>query len=171
MSDTNVCIAVTKDHQQAAELVDTLIAAGFSGDKISVVGKDHAEDGHVHGYITTGETMSFWGKQGAFWGGLFGVLAGAGFLFVPGIGPLLVGGPLLSMIVGGLEGGAVLGGIEAVFAGLLHLGLSKDSLALYEKQLKKGNCLVILHGTRDEVVRGSEVAKGYGLETVDVHAA
>ena len=69
------------------------------------------------------------------------------------------------------RGGAVLGGIEAVFAGLLHLGLSKDHLALYEKQLKKGNCLVILHGTTDEVVRGSEVVKGYELETVDVHAA
>jgi hypothetical protein len=75
------------------------------------------------------------------------------------------------MIVGGLEGGAVLGGIEAIFAGLLHLGLSKDSLAIYESELKKGRCLVILHGTADEVVQGSEVAKGLGIETVDVHAA
>ena len=113
--------------------------------------------------------MSFWGKQGALWGGLFGVLAGAGFLFIPGIGPLLVGGPLLSMIVGGLEGGAVLGGIEAVFAGLLHLGLTQDSLALYDKQLREGRCLVILHGTAEEVVRGGEVAKETA-ESVEVHA-
>jgi hypothetical protein len=171
MSDKNICIAVTADHQQAVQVVEKLKAAGFSTEQISVVGKDHAEDAHIHGYVTTGESMSFWGKQGALWGGLFGVLAGAGFLFVPGIGPLLVGGPLLSMIVGGLEGGAVLGGIEAIFAGLLHLGLSKDSLAIYESELKKGRCLVILHGTTDEVVRGSEVAKGLGIETVDVHAA
>ena len=169
MSDHNVCIAVTKDHQQAKALVEAYGAAGFDQEKISVVGKDHAEDAHVHGYITTGETVSFWGKQGALWGGLFGVLAGAGFLFIPGIGPLLVGGPLLSMIVGGLEGGAVLGGIEAVFAGLLHLGLTKDSLALYDKQLREGRCLVILHGTAEEVVRGGEVAKETA-ESVEVHA-
>jgi hypothetical protein len=171
MSDKNVCIAVTEDHGRALSLVTSLKEAGFSADTISVVGKDHAEDAHVHGYVTTGETMAFWGKQGALWGGLFGVLAGAGFLFIPGIGPLMVGGPLLQMIVGGLEGGAVLGGIEAIFAGLLHLGLTKDSLAVYEQQLKQGRCLVILHGTSDEVMRGSEVAKGLGIEKVDVHAA
>ena len=169
MSDHNVCIAVTRDHNQAVVVVEALTAADFDQKKISVVGKDHAEDAHVHGYVTTGETMAFWGKQGALWGGLFGALAGAGFLFIPGIGPLLVGGPLLSMIVGGLEGGAVLGGMEAVFSGLLHLGLSKDSLALYEGQLRDGCCLVVLHGTADEVVRGGEVVKGMA-ESVDVHA-
>ena len=170
MSDHNVCIAVAKDHDQATALVTALTDGGFDQKKISVVGKDHAEDGHVHGYVTTGESMTFWGKQGALWGGLFGALAGAGFLFIPGIGPLLVGGPLLSMIVGGLEGGAVLGGIEAVFAGLLHLGLSKDSLALYDQQLREGRCLVVLHGTTEEVVRGRELLQDKA-ESVEVHAA
>ena len=169
MSDHNVCIAVAKDHDQASTLVAALRDSGFDQKKISVVGKDHPEDAHVHGYVTTGESMSFWGKQGALWGGLFGALAGAGFLFIPGIGPLLVGGPLLSMIVGGLEGGAVLGGIEAVFAGLLHLGLSEDSLALYDKQLRQGGCLVILHGTATEVVRGREILQEKA-ESVEVHA-
>ena len=169
MPDHNVCIAVAKDHDQASALVTALTEAGFDQKKISIVGKDHAEDAHVHGYVTTGESMSFWGKQGALWGGLFGALAGAGFLFIPGIGPLLVGGPLLSMIVGGLEGGAVLGGIEAVFAGLLHLGLSKDSLALYDKNLREGYCLVILHGTATEVVHGREAVQEKA-ESVEVHA-
>ena len=169
MVDHNVCIAVASDHDQATALVRSLTDGGFDQKKISVVGKDHPEDAHVHGYVTTGESMAFWGKQGALWGGLFGALAGAGFLFIPGIGPLLVGGPLLSMIVGGLEGGAVLGGIEAVFAGLLHLGLSKDSLALYDQQLRKGCCLVILHGTAEEVVGGRDLLQGQ-VESLEVHA-
>ena len=170
MADHNVCIAVATDHDEAAAIVTALRDGGFDQKKISVVGKDHAEDGHVHGYVTTGESMTFWGKQGALWGGLFGALAGAGFLFIPGIGPLLVGGPLLSMIVGGLEGGAVLGGIEAVFAGLLHLGLSKDSLALYDQQLREGRCLVVLHGPAEEVVSGRELLQDKA-EAVEVHAA
>ncbi len=169
MPDHNVCIAVAKDHDRAAGLVKCLIDAGFDQKKISVVGKDHPEDEHVHGYVTTGESVAFWGKQGALWGGLFGALAGAGFLFIPGIGPLMVGGPLLSMIVGGLEGGAVLGGIEAVFAGMLHLGLTKDSLALYDTQLRDGCCLVILHGTAEEVVGGRDLLRGQ-VELLEVHA-
>ena len=91
MADHNVCIAVATDHDEAAAIVTALRDDGFDQKKISVVGKDHAEDGPVHGYVTTGESMTFWGKQGALWGGLFGALAGAGFLFIPGIGPLLVG--------------------------------------------------------------------------------
>ena len=170
MTDKNVCIAVVRDHEQAFEVVRIFQAGGFAAESISVIGKDHADDKHIHGYVTTGEAMSFWGKQGAVWGGLFGLLAGAGFLFVPGIGPLVVGGPLLSMMVGAVEGGAVLGGIEAVFAGLLHLGLSKDHLVLYEKQLKQGNCLVVLHGTAAEVVRAKDLLANEDLEHVDVHA-
>ena len=81
----------------------------------------------------------------------------------------MVGGPLLSMIVGGLEGGAVLGGIEAVFAGMLHLGLTKDSLALYDTQLRDGCCLVILHGTAEEVVGGRDLLRGQ-VELLEVHA-
>jgi hypothetical protein len=171
MTDKNICIAVARDHEQAFEVVRSLQTGGFAAESMSVIGKDHADDKHIHGYVTTGEAMSFWGKQGAIWGGLFGLLAGAGFLFVPGIGPLIVGGPLLSMMVGAVEGGAVLGGIEAIFAGLLHLGLSKDHLAHYEKQLKRGSCLVVLHGTIEEVVRAKDLLADKTLEHVDVHAA
>jgi hypothetical protein len=40
--------------------------------------------------------MKYWGKQGAFWGGLWGMLFGAAFFAIPGLGPILVAGPLVA---------------------------------------------------------------------------
>ncbi len=171
MATHNVCIGVFASLEDAQKALDPLRQAGFDLKQVSLVGKDHPDDKHIHGYATTGELMRFWGGQGALWGGLFGVLAGAGMIFVPGIGPLLMAGPLLSMLVGGAEGAVALGGIEAVFAGLLHLGFSKDSLVLYESKLKAGQWLLLLHGDAEQVVRAKEVLETLGSENVAVHAA
>lgn len=170
MPDRNVCIAVIDDHQQVKSALDGLLNAGFDAAQISVVGKDHPSDKQIHGYVTTGDQMKFWGVQGAFWGGITGILIGSGLLFVPGLGPLIVAGPILSAIVGGLEGAAGLAGIEAVFAGLFHLGFSKDGLALYEKQLKAGKSLLLVHGDKDQVIRAKEVLTNGGIVDVTAHA-
>jgi hypothetical protein len=47
---------------------------------------------------------------------------------IPGLGPLVVAGPIVSAIVGGLEGAAVLGGLSALTAGLIGIGIPKDSV-------------------------------------------
>jgi len=65
---------------------------------------------HVVGYYNTGDRMKYWGKLGAFWGGLWGFLLGSAFFWIPGIGPLVVAGSLVSWIVGALEGATIFGG-------------------------------------------------------------
>ena len=62
--------------------------------KLSVVGKDYHTDEQVVGYYNAGDRMKYWGKMGAFWGGFWGLLFGAAFFLVPGVGPLLIAGPL-----------------------------------------------------------------------------
>ncbi len=78
--------------------------AGFDMKKLSIVGKDYHTEEHVVGYYNAGDRMKYWGKWGAFWGGIWGLLVGAAFFAVPGIGPVLVAGPLVAWIVGALEG-------------------------------------------------------------------
>ena len=77
---------------------------GLRYEELSIVGKDYHTEEQVVGYYQTGDRMKYWGKLGAFWGGLWGILFGAAFFWIPGIGPLVVAGPLVSAIVGGLEG-------------------------------------------------------------------
>ncbi len=74
------------------------------------------------------------------------------------------------MIVGGLEGSLGLAGIEALLAGLLHLGFSKDGLAEFEQELKIGKSLLLVHGGRDQVTRDKDVLSDAGFAAVPVRA-
>ncbi len=103
--------------------------------------------------------MLYWGKQGAFWGGLWGLLFGSAFFFVPGVGPLLMAGPLVTWMVGTLEGAAVLGGFSALGAALASIGIPKHSILQYEANLKAGKFLLILHATPPSV----EPRAGFGF--------
>ena len=90
MTDTNAVIAVYETHSGAENAVKELQRSGFDMKKLSVVGKDFHTDEQVVGYYNAGDRMKYWGKMGAFWGGLWGMLFGAAFFWVPGVGPLLV---------------------------------------------------------------------------------
>jgi hypothetical protein len=52
------------------------------------------------------------------------------------LGPVLVSGPLVAWIVGALEGAAVVGGVSAIGAGLIGIGIPKDSVVQYELAIK-----------------------------------
>jgi len=115
--------------------------------------------------------MKYWGKLGAFWGGLWGLLLGTAFFWIPGVGPILVGGPLVSAIVGALEGATVYGGLSALGAGLYSFGIPKDSVLDYEAALKADKFLVIAHGTAAEMTGAREVLAGTHAAKVAVHSA
>ena len=110
-----------------------------------------------------------WGKLGAFWGGLWGLLFGSAFFWIPGLGPLLVAGPLVSWIVGALEGAVVVGGLSAIGAGLDSVGIPKDSILRYETALKTDKFVLIAHGSMDETTRAKEILGRTKPETLEHH--
>jgi hypothetical protein len=165
----NAVVAIYDTHEAAEETVRELQNAGFDMKKLSIVGKDTHTDEHVVGYYNAGDRMKTWGKMGAFWGGLWGLLFGAAFFAVPGIGPVLVAGPLVAWIVGALEGAVVVGGLSAIGAGLFSIGIPKDSILKYELALKTDKYLLIAHGTADEVSRAREIIGATKPSGVDVH--
>src|SRR5208283_1329150 len=118
---------------------------------------DYHTDEHVVGYYTTGDRMKNWGKLGAVWGGLWGILIGAGAFAIPGIGPVLVAGPLVGSIIGALEGAVLVGGLSAVGAGLISIGLPKDSVVRYESTLKADKFILLVHGTLAEVAKAKDI--------------
>ena len=128
MPEANAVVAIYDTHSQAEEAVKELQRSGFDMKKMSIVGQDYHTEEHVIGYYNIGDRMKFWGKLGAFWGAIFGIFFGAAFFFIPGIGPILVAGPLVSAIVGALEGAVFVGGMDAIGAGLYSLGIPKDSI-------------------------------------------
>ena len=151
MSETNTVVAVYETHSQAEEALKELQRSGFDLKKLSIVGKDYHTDEHVVGYYNTGDRMKRWGKSGAFWGGIWGLLLGSAFFAIPGLGPILVAGPLVTWILGALEGAVVVGGLSAIGAGLFSIGIPKDSIVQYESAIKADQFLLLAHGTAAEV--------------------
>src|SRR5580692_5401644 len=170
MSQTSAAVAVYATHDEAEAAVRSLEKSGFDMKKLSIVGKDFRTEEHAIGYYNTGDRVRFWGKKGAFWGGLAGILFSSAFLVIPVVGHIIVLGPLVSSIIGGLEGAAVVGGTSALFAALAGLGIPKDSVIQYESDVKAGKFLVIAQGTAEEVKRAKDILGASKTTTVAVHA-
>jgi hypothetical protein len=169
MTTYNSVVAIYKTHAEAEAAVKELQQSGFDLRKLSIVGKDYHTDEHVLGYYNAGDRMKYWGKQGAFWGGIWGMLFGSAFFLIPGIGPLLIAGPLVAWIVGALEGAAVVGGLSVVGAGLFSLGIPHDSILRYETALKTDKFVLIAHGTLSETARARAIMSRTATEALEHH--
>jgi hypothetical protein len=173
MSDSSVVVAVYEAHTAAEQAVKELQTFGFDMKKLSIVGRNpHAEE-HVVGFYNAGDRIKSWGKTGAgagaFWGGIWGLLFGAAFLAIPGIGPVLVAGPLVAWIAGALEGAVVVGGMGVIGASLFSIGVPKDSVLNYEVALKTDQFLLLVHGTEEEAARAREILMETPAASVHMH--
>jgi hypothetical protein len=150
---------------QAERAVDSLIAAGFSGNDISVLLPDNegtrdfahekntkAPEGTATGVVTGGAV-----------GGTLGLLAGIGALAIPGIGPFIAAGPIMAALAGIGAGGAV-GGLVGALVGM---GIPEYEAKRYEGRVKNGGVLLSVHcDTSDEISRAKDLLKGTGADDV-----
>ena len=167
MSETNSVVAVYSSHTDAESAVKDLQRSGFPMTQLSIIGKDYHTEEHVVGYYNTGDRAKYWGKLGAFWGGLWGLLIGAAFFWIPGIGPVLVAGPLVAWIAAALEGAVIGGGLSALGAALFSIGIPRNSVLEYETSIEAGNFLLVAHGAEAEVAHAREILQSSrGAESV-----
>jgi hypothetical protein len=171
MSSLSSVVAIYKTHELAEAAVKDLQEAGVDMTALSIAAKDTHTDEHVTGYYTNGDRMKYWGKMGAFWGGFWGLLFGSAAFMIPGIGPLLVAGPLVGWIVAGLEGAVVVGGVSAAGAGLFGLGIAKDSVLKYEVELKSNSYLLLFHGSHDAAIQVEKLLSTGGHTSLETHGA
>ncbi|MBD2721089.1 general stress protein [Hymenobacter armeniacus] len=157
MKRNETVVAVYDTHQAAEAAVKELQQAGYDMRKLSIVGADYQTEEKVLGFYTTGERMKTWGGIGAFWGGIWGLLLGSAMFVLPGLGPLLLAGPVVSALVGALEGAALVGGVSALGAALVSMGIPEHEAIQYEVDLKAGKFLLLAHGTAAEVERAKEM--------------
>jgi len=169
MTNNNAIVATYKSHAEAEAAVKELQHSDFDMKKLSIVGRDYHTEEHVVGYYNAGDRMKYWGKLGAFWGGIWGLLFGSAVFLIPGVGPLVVAGPLVGWIVGALEGAVVVGGLNAFGAGLYSLGIPKNSILQYETDISTGKFVVIIHGAAEEAKRAREIISRSSPDTLEEH--
>lgn len=169
MSKNEIAVAVYDSHSQAEDAVHKLAKGNFDMKTISILGKDYHSEEHVVGYFNTGDRAKFFGKLGAFWGGLAGMLFGSALMFVPVVGHVVVLGPIAATIAGGLQGAILGGGVSALVGALSALGLPKDSVLRYETAVKADKFLVIVHGEAEDIRRARDVLTAAGSTDVQAH--
>jgi hypothetical protein len=153
-------------HVEAEAAIRALSRSGFDMKKLSLVGKGYHSEEHPVGFYTAGDRIRSWGATGAFWGAVWSLLFGPAVFFLPGFGLIAMAGPLVSVLVGALEGAVVLGGASALGAALTRIGVPKDQVIRYETAVKAEKYVLMLHGNADDVAKARSVLAGSkALET------
>lgn len=161
--------AIATSQGQANRIVDNLTRVGFSSNDISALFSDkstsHEFSHEKHTKAPEGAVTG--ATAGGVIGGTLGLLVGIGALAIPGVGPLIAAGPLLSAL-SGVAAGATVGGIAG---GLIGLGIPEIEAKRYENRITKGNILISVHAkTADDVSRAKEILNESGAEDVSVTA-
>ena len=156
-------VYVFHTHAQAEDAIRALGSSGFDVKKLSLVGKGYHSEEHPVGFYTAGDRIKSWGGTGAFWGGIWGLLLAPAVFFIPGMGLMAFAGPLVSALLGALEGAVVVGGLSAVGAALTQTGVSRELAIRYETDLKADRYLLIVHGSAHDLEQARGALKTAGV--------
>ncbi len=152
MAGNNTAVfGICRDIPHLERAVDALRLAGFRSDDISALFPDKKSSrdfAHEHstkapeGAVTGGGT-------GMVLGGALGWLVGIGALAIPGLGPFIAAGPLMSTLAGVGVGGAV-GGLAGA---LIGMGIPEFEAKRYEGMVKSGGVLLSVHSDNSDWAR------------------
>lgn len=146
----HVVYGLFDSYTQADRAVIALLQSGFTKDNVSVMAREESLP-HVtaaHENITDGAAEG--ATAGAAIGGITGLLAGLGALTIPGFGPILAAGPIisaLSSVVAGAGVGAVAGGIVGA---LVDWGIPDNVASVYAEGIEEGGVLLAVEVQDDE---------------------
>ena len=150
MDKGNLPVYVFNTHIEAEEAVKALSKSGYEVKKLSIIGKGYHTEETPIGFYTMGDRIKSWGGMGAFWGGIWGLLIAPAVFFLPGFGLVAMAGPIVAALVAALEGAVLVGGVSAIGAALMQIGVPKDQIMKYETALKVDKYVLMVHGSVEE---------------------
>jgi len=158
MQTNDHLIAVYNTHKEVANAIKLLTNDKIvEREDISVLGKG-AEGEPKDSLQIDKENADIiqWGKEGIIWGGIWGFLSGAFFMWVPGFGPLLAAGPIISSLAGAVGGAAAVGSISAIVGWFVDIGVEVNDARHYADLIDEGKLLVLVHGNAETVEKAKE---------------
>ena len=162
-------VAVYPDHPAAERTVRQLYEAGFAIGDISIVGRDFQETDRPYGFVSRSDYAEAGLETGAWFGGLFGFFIGAGFLIFPGLGFVVVAGPIAAAFLAGIEGGLTGTALCGLAGALIGWNVPKDRALKYETEVKGGKFLVFVRLNPEAVARARNLLDTRGPEHIDVY--
>lgn len=142
-------IARNSDHHDVAGVNTTDI-----GDTGKHVAHDtQADEGAKTGAVTGGAL-----------GGLTGLLVGLGAIAIPGIGPIMLGGAAATALATAISGGVIGAATGGLVGGLVGLGIPEDRARMYSDRVSRGDYLVMVDGSEEDVRRAESILSHRGIQ-------
>lgn len=156
-------------YEDASAAVAQLEAAGVPHHDISLIANNaegrHLTDGRRDG-VADNDTAEGAGKgatTGGLLGGGAGLLAGLGMLAIPGLGPVVAAGWLVSTAVGAAIGAAAGGAAGGLLGALKDAGHTDEEAQVYAEGVRRGGTLVSVRcDSGDHRATAERVLNGIG---------
>ncbi len=170
----NMVLGVFDVRNNAEDAILKLEDLGHNPKDISIIMKDKGQASEIEsktGARVAGGAVSG-AATGGIIGGLAGLLIGIGAITIPGLGAILIGGPLAGALgLGGAAATTVSGAVTGALAGglvgaLVGLGIPEDEAKIYEDRIKAGAILIAVPttlGRQDEV---RSILEDYGATQI-----
>ena len=155
-------IGVFDDRSQAENAMNEIRNAGITDDEISIVGKEDivkGEGDENRENLTSG--IGRGATTGGTIGGLAGLIAGAGALTIPGIGPIVAAGPIAAGLTGVAAGG--------ITGSLVDMGIPEDRGEFYENEVKKGSIVATVEADRAKINEVASYMRRNQARDVEIH--
>ncbi len=164
MSSTRRAVGVFSNRRDAENALHELKASGFNMDHVSVIARDADHNQNMAGAEVNQSTGNKADKgagvgavSGGALGGLTGLLVGLGTLAIPGIGPVMLAGAAATALATTAAGTAIGAASGGLLGGLVGLGIPEKEAKAYNDRVDRGDYLVIVDGTDDEIRRAEAI--------------
>lgn len=171
-------VGVFSNRNAAEHALTELRDAGFSMNKVSVIVKDSDRTGDIAG-VDTQERVGNKADEGAatgavtggILGGLTGLLVGLGTLAIPGVGPILLAGEVATTLATTAAGAGIGAAAGGLLGALVGLGIPEERARVYNDRVSRGDYLVIVEGTEEEIRRAESILRNRGIEEFGIYNA
>jgi hypothetical protein len=150
--------------------------SNFPMDKVSVITRDADQQGNIGGTEVrekignkADEGATAGAITGGTLGGVTGLLVGLGSLLLPGIGPIMLAGATATALATTLAGTAIGAAAGSLLGGLIGLGIPEERAIIYNDRVSRGDYLVIVEGTDDDIRRAEAILNHHGIEEWGVY--
>lgn len=168
-------VGVFPSRRDAEIALHELRDSGFPMNRVSVVVRDNNNDNIAGAEVSdrvgnkADEGATAGAVTGGALGGLTGLLVGLGALAIPGIGPVMLAGATATTIATTLSGGVIGAVSGGIIGALIGLGIPEERARVYNERVSRGQYLVIVDGTDDEIARAEAILRNRGIEEFDIY--
>lgn len=173
MAKTVVGLFDTYAHARGA--ADALKQAGIPDSDLSMVAHESAYSGESNNADDANDSKAVHGmgsgaKMGAVAGGAAGLLAGLGVIAIPGFGPVVAAGWLISTLTGAAAGAAAGAAIGGLAGALTSVGVPEEEAGYYEEGVRRGGTLLTVRAQDDQAQRVADFMDAAGAVDIDQRA-